>query len=538
MLTIYNVRRKQYILLVLLFCSLGEINTLSAQTSPQQTKIVVAGKQYYTGSFHQALWGKHYRKEWNTPVSFQIAMLDTLAGGLTVYKEGGGRQSKSLRLHDASGREYVLRSIDKSFGKALPEIVQKTFIEDIADDQVSIAHPYSSLTIPAMAETAKILHTNPQILYIPKQPALGEFSEAYGDNIYLFEQRPDENWETAANFANAEKIISTEKLLEKLQEDNDQHVDQLLYVRSRIFDMFIGDWGRHEDQWRWASYKADGETYYKPIPRDRDQTYTKFDGFLLGLVKPGRLQTFNNDIKNIYTYNFSARNLDRRMANEVTLGQWLEQAKDLQALMTDEVIENSVKRMPPEVFAISGNGIISKLKARRAHLEEYAREYYLFLAKEVDVPGSKNNELFEVKRLSDGSTAINIFKITNEGKTKNKPFYSRIFYPHETREIRLYGLGAEDKYQVMGKAEKGIEVRLIGGPDKDEYTDESSVSGIARKTKIYDNPGNNINAGREAKLRLSKILRSINGYMKDSLTTRVVSSRFFFTAMRTIFMWA
>ena len=517
MFTIYNARRKQYLLLVLAFCSLGEINTLSAQTSPQQAKTAVAGKQYHTSNFHQSLWGKHYRKEWNTPVNFKVAMLDTLAGGLTAYETGGGRQSKSLQLRDANGREYVLRSIDKTFGKALPEIVQKTFIENIADDQVSIAHPYSAVTIPAMAESAKILHTNPQIFYIPKQAALGRFSEEYGDKLYLFEQRADENWETAANFANAEKIIGTERLLEKLQEDNDQHVDQVLYVRSRIFDFFIGDWGRHEDQWRWARYKSGGETYYKPIPRDRDQSYTKFDGFLLGLVKPGRMQTFSYDIKNIRTFNFPARNLDRRMANEVTLGQWIEQAKELQILMTDEVIENSVRRMPPEVFPISGNEIISKLKARRAHLEEYARDYYLFLAKEVDIPGSKDNELFEVKRLNDGSTAVNIFKITNEGKTKDKPFYSRVFYKNETREIRLYGLGAEDKYEILGKADQGIKVKLIGGPDKDEYNDASSVRGLSHKTKIYDNPGNTITTSGETRSILSKD-PSINGWLYDAFT--------------------
>ena len=77
---------------------------------------------------------------------------------MTPYAEGGGRQSRSLRLKDANRREYVLRSIDKTYTKALPEIARGTFIEHIANDQVSIAHPYSALTIAPMAEAAKILH--------------------------------------------------------------------------------------------------------------------------------------------------------------------------------------------------------------------------------------------------------------------------------------------------------------------------------------------------------------------------------------------
>ena len=89
---------------------------------------MVAGKQYATSAAHQKKWGKHYRQEWNTAVKIRVAMLDTLAGGLTPYQPGGGRQSKTLRLRDAKGKEYVLRSIDKSFGGALPEIAQGTFI--------------------------------------------------------------------------------------------------------------------------------------------------------------------------------------------------------------------------------------------------------------------------------------------------------------------------------------------------------------------------------------------------------------------------
>src|SRR5215210_3571482 len=85
---------------------------------------VTAGSQYGTSSMHQRLWGNHYRKDWNTPVKVKTFYLDTAAGGLTPYQAGGGRQSKTLRLHNPQGREYVLRSIDKTFGRALPDIYQ------------------------------------------------------------------------------------------------------------------------------------------------------------------------------------------------------------------------------------------------------------------------------------------------------------------------------------------------------------------------------------------------------------------------------
>ncbi len=503
------LKYKYYVPFLLAACIFGEINTLNAQTTAQQPGniVVVAGKQYNTSKGQQSRWGKHYRKEWATPVNVKIVMLDTLAGGLTPYEKAGGRQSKSLRLKDTNGREYVLRSIDKTFSQALPDIVKATFIEKIANDQVSIAHPYSAITIAPMAEAAKILHTHPQVFYVPKQPGLGEYNEEFGDQLYLFEQRPDENWENADNLGNSPNIISTEKLLEHLQKDNDHHVDQVLFVRSRLFDFFIGDWGRHEDQWRWASSTIAGETFYKPIPRDRDQAYTKFDGFLLRRAKniaADHLQSFEAKIKDINTFNFPARNLDRRMANEVTLRQWISQAKELQQLLTDAVIESSIRQMPPEVFPISGNEIISILQSRRDHLEEYAIEYYHFLAREVDIPGSMDKELFEVKRLDDNTTVVNLYKIGKEGNPQKTPFYSRTFYHTETKEIRLYGLNAEDKYEVSGKVNKGIKVRLIGGPAKDEYHDVSAVKGMSHKTVIYDNPGNIITSDHETRVHLSK----------------------------------
>jgi hypothetical protein len=499
------------------FFTTGFTQTIST-TDTTRYQTVIAGEQYKASLFHQWKWGKHYRKEWTTPVQVPLLMLDTVSGGLTAYDAGGGRQSKSLHLKDAQGREYVLRSIDKTFTGALPEIYQNTFVEKIANDQVSIAHPYSAITIPLMADAAKIYHTIPVIRWLPQQKALDSFNKNFGNDLYLLEQRPDENWETASNFGNSKNIIGTDKLLENILEDNDDRVDQLAFARARLFDFFIGDWGRHEDQWRWARFEEeDDKKIYKPIPRDRDQAYTKFDGVLLNVMLSvadlDHLQSFDYTIKDINRFNFPARNLDRRFLNEVTHDQWLSIAKDLQQSLTDIVIETSVKQMPAEVFPISGNEIIAKLKSRRGHLAEYASDYYKFLAKEVDVTGSKKNELFEIKRLGDEETSLAIYKITKEGKIKTNPFYARTFKTDETKELRLYGLEGNDRYTIDGKVANAIKVRIIGGIEKDSVTDQSSSGG--NKIIVYDNPGNNIQKSGTTKVHLSNDT-AINRFQYDA----------------------
>ena len=488
------------------FCAQGQDSLNTSQPQVDTKKTVVAGEQYGRSSFHQWLWGKHYRKEWTTPVTVSTLNLDTVNGGLTAYEAGGGRQTKTLRLKNPQGKEYVLRSIDKSFGKALPEIYQGTFVEKIVNDQVSIAHPYAALTVPAMANAAKIYHCNPVIVFIPEQKALGEFNKEFGNDLYLFEQRADGDWSEADNFGNSQEIVSTEKMFEKVFEESDHRIDQRAFIRARLFDIFVGDWGRHEDQWRWAMFKQDSQTIYKPIPRDRDQVYTKFDGALLSLLLgaggTGHLQTFNYEIKDIGQYNHSARNLDRQAANETTKEQWISTARELQQLLTNEVIETAVKQLPPEVFPISGAEIIAKLKSRRDRLEKFASDYYAILAKQVEIVGTRKKELFEIKRVNENETMVSVFDLNKEGEARKDPFYSRKFSDSETNEIRVYGLGDSDEYLIAGDINKGIPVRLIGGPSRDVYTDSIAITG-KRKVKIYDDHNNDFKTAPGTRLRLS-----------------------------------
>lgn len=462
------------------------VNLQAQKTDSAQNRFVTLapGPQYQKSSFHQWLWGKHYRREWATPVTIKKILLDTAFGGLIPYEAGGGRQSKTLRLRDAQKQEYVLRSIDKTFGGALPDLFRNTFVESVINDQASIAHPFSAVTIAPMADAARIYHTWPQNVFVPHQLALDSFNKDYGNTLYLLEQRPDENWQSAPNFGNAPKIISTIDMLEKLLETNAYKVDQAKYIRSRLFDMFIGDWGRHEDQWRWGVFKENGGAIYRPIPRDRDQAYTKFDGVLLNIIRSAagldHLQSFDYAIKDIKTFNYPARYIDRRFANETNLQQWITTAKELQQVLYDSLITESIKLLPPSVYPISGPEITSKLIARRNELTTYAKDYYLFLAREVDVPGTQEAEWFELTDSTQGYIELKIYKRPVGGE-KGSLIYSRAFSESETSELRLYGIGGKDAFVVHLDRPSTITLRIIGGAEEDFY----QINSVSRLT-IYD----------------------------------------------------
>jgi hypothetical protein len=491
----------------------------SVQRTDTTAVTVIAGPQYDRSVVHKWLWGRNFRKIWLQPVRVPVLRLDTASGGLTPYQAGGGLQKENLRLRTADKKEYVLRGVDKAYGKTLPPIYQNTFIESLANDHVSMGHPYASVTIPPMASAAGIYHTQPQIRFVPKQPALDSFNEAYGNKLYLLEQRPDENWEEADNLGNSKNIVGTERLQERLLEGNNSLVDQEMYVRARLFDMFVGDWGRHEDQWRWASADSNGVTIYQPIPRDRDQVYSRINGkltlFLRGAVGLRHLQNFEGKVKNIKTYNFPARNLDRRMTNGVSLASWLAHAKELQEALTDEVIDNAIKQLPPEVYPMSGPEIAAKLKSRRGFLVKYATDYYKFLAAEVDIPATAGDELFVVDHLGEKETRVSVFRIGKDGNTEPTPFYQRLFNKDETKEVRIYGIGGNDRFEVKGSADNTLTVRIVGGRDKDVVTDSSGSNRIY----VYDNADNIFNGSGKTHFRVSSS-DSIHNYKYDAFRYR------------------
>jgi hypothetical protein len=100
--------------------------------------------------------------------------------------------------------------------------------------------------------------------------------------------------------------------------------------------MWIGDWDRHEDQWRWSEFDEEGkDKVYRPIPRDRDQAFFYNDGFIIkaGARQPGlsKFQGFDYNIRDINGFNFNARYFDRSFLTEPDWEDWVETIDYLKA---------------------------------------------------------------------------------------------------------------------------------------------------------------------------------------------------------------
>ena len=444
----------------------------------------------------EAWWGQRYRELYETPVEAKVALLDTLYGGLEVIRKGGGHQTKTLRLRDSLGREYNMRAVRKDALQFLQTTVFKnkwvkddfknTITQDLIEDFYTAAHPYAFLMIPELSKAAGVYYTQPKLYYVPRQEALGPYNEEFGNALYMIEERPEEHWKGYESFgAPNHDIESTAGLFERLRRDEKYRLDEASYIRARIFDMLIGDWDRHQDQWRWAEFEdAKGNHIFRPIPRDRDQAFSNFDGAFMeslrgmtGLVN--QFSIYEENIEDVAWFNSGAMGLDRTLLQNTTREEWIQQAEMLRENISDQVIERAFSRLPDATRGASSRQLKKVLKARRDNIVDIVKRYYKVLAEYSIVTGTDKDDFAEVERLADGKTKVTISRIKDGEKADIVS--TKIYEPEFTEEIWIYGLDDEDKLSVTGQADPGILVRLIGGHGKDIYRIKEGS-----QVKVYD----------------------------------------------------
>jgi hypothetical protein len=458
-----------------------EIENNYPVTFPSTTKASIYSPEMTSKSaFHTFLLGKHYREYYSQLIEVPTVSLNNLYGGLTPSRAGGGHQSKSLRLADKDGREYAMRALKKSASRFLQSVAFKdqyvknefenTYAENFLYDFYTTSHPYAPLAVGNLADKIGMFHSNPELYYIPKQKALGEFNTDFGDELYLVEERPSDSQKKLPNFGKSEAIIGTDELLENLQKDEKYAVDENEYIKARLFDMLIGDWDRHYDQWRWAEYKTENKIIYKPIPRDRDQAFSKYDGALLSLLMniPAlrHMQSFKNDIKNVKWFNREAYPLDVAFLKNATEKDWIAQAKFIQENLSDGAIDSAFDNLPKEIKDETIADIRQKLKLRKAELTKYAIRYNQVLQKTVLIVGTNKKDQFSIKPISKDKIEIAVFRIKKEAK---ELVYNKTFDKHSTKNIWIYGLDDEDVFDLQGTQKSAIRIKLIGGQNNDSY---------------------------------------------------------------------
>jgi hypothetical protein len=383
----------------------------------------------------------------------------------------------------ADGRQFFFRSVDKDPSATLPPELRGTVAGSVVRDQVSSAFPTAPLVVAKLLTAAGILHGNTRLVVLPHDPILGEFEAEFGGMMGFLEDRVGGTKDPAAHWGGASEIIASDSLFARTARSPEDRVDARALLTARLFDVFIGDWDRHADQWRWARFGDSVPRRWVPIPLDRDQAFVKYDGLLLSVARQSvpQLIDFGPKYPYIAGATWNGRDLDRRFLVELDWPTWKSVATDLQTKLTDAVIDDAVRTLPPEHYALRGKTLAANLRQRRDHLLDAAQRYYRVLAKQVDVHATDGEDQAIVTRGSKGEVDVTL---APAGTPAGGPsYFERRFDPQSTKEVRVFLDGGDDLAVVRGNG-GGPTVRIIGGDGHDRLVDSSRSGG----NRFYDDP--------------------------------------------------
>jgi hypothetical protein len=409
---------------------------------------VVPDARYGAGWLYRFFFGSQWREAWTVPIEAPVLDLDSFDGGLQPDRRGGGLQTINVHFKSANGRSWVFRSMDKDPKRVLDPDTRESVIGDIYQDLTSTAHPCAAMVVAPLLEAVGVLHATPQLAVLPHDPRLSPFGSELGGMLGLMEERLERL------LPGVEREADTESLVERLDRRGDEQVDARAYLRARLVDILVGDWDRHVDQWRWVLYREGGARVWRPVPRDRDQAFSRFDAIVpaIGQYYTKQLASFRTDYPSIEKLTYSGRFTDRRFLVPLERRDWDEVTSDVKSKITDAAISDAVHRLPPAMLRQGGDELERDLRARRDHLADASREFYELLADRVDVRDPEDSGPIEVKRVAAGvEVAI---------RRGQETIFRRIFLPGETSEIRLYAPQGEGRPVIDPAASEAIPVRV------------------------------------------------------------------------------
>ena len=325
--------------------SLAVVAGFSTVTSAEETRQEVAGKVFDRGGRWRFWFGDGYRKAWTTPVELPVLDLQTEAGGLKPLREVGALETVGLALAGANGSSFTFRKLMKQPERTIPKDWLGSEVEVDRHDQTAAAHPAATAIVGSLARSVGIPFYASRVMVMPDDPLLGKFRETFANTVGTFDEYP------MPGYQGLTEIISTDDLWKKwLEGGPENRVDSRAFVKARLFDTVVGNWDRHQGQWRWARFP--GKPLWVPMPEDADQALTRYEGVVIdaGRTMIPRFMRYSGEYPGRLE-GLTANNADvtRWFPAEVEWPVWEEVARELTAQMTDAAIDEAMHQMPAEV---------------------------------------------------------------------------------------------------------------------------------------------------------------------------------------------
>ncbi|MFT4536144.1 MAG: hypothetical protein ACJA1A_001425 [Saprospiraceae bacterium] len=461
------------------------------------------------------------KKMFDLEVEVEQLNLGVEKGGLTPLRLGGGMQTNSMRLADSEGNVFVTRSLKKMPEKALPQGLDAKPFATVMENFFMAADPLAFLVTPTLDSAANVYHTTPRLVLLPRQPNLSIYNDQIGGELVLFRERADDAWPNKRSYGYSKNIISTSSLIDKMAE-NKATPDARMFLRARLLDLVLGDWDRHQDQWRWAEGNGDKEKMFFPIARDRDQVFSNFDGLFITAFRPYsinllQLRKFDDKLTRdeIRWMHWKSSILDNMILADLDENEWKSETNFMKSAITEDIVDKATTILPNS-YEERKKVINYNLNARMQNIDQISKDLRAELLERSIIRGSNDKDSIVINQKKN-SIAIDIYTDYKDEEKIGKRSY--VYYESETKDVWIYGLEKDDIFSMIGENNSGIDLTLIGGYNGDRYVSTSKFKNI---TIVDDEPK------EEIKLETSTKYRMVENKLVHDLTRNDLTPQYKF----------
>lgn len=467
---ILSIKNRVILINIVIFLfSLSQMLYGSSPYSPDEIT-VFKGKMPYHNNLYNWMWGKHYVDLYFLPIKAQSLIINNYDGGL-VFDKNIDALSGNLFHNKEKDQYYLIKPLNSpssffqsSFFQNIynKKLYKDTYLGNFIKEAVTIDNPFSFLIADNLAS---------KIALNPNTGGLYQVVSQEGDTLLDSSNLPINNELVALlklpDLDSVNFIAGIKPILKKIQ-NNSARIDQKAYIRSRIFDMLIGDWNKIPENWGWVTpLSADSSKtlIYTPVVLDRSHSFSKVDGVffkrLLKMLGLSFITNYQSNIKDVKSFNRLGFPIDLALTANSTEEDWIREATNIQTILNDKFIDSVFVSLPNELQSQTFEIIKVNLKHRRDLLKLFTQDYYSKLQKTPIIVGTNADESFIVDTDSLGNLKIQMYR-------NREKFFDKTYQSNLTKKIWLYPMGGTNTLSI-NKNNSKVKLAVIGGGGDNTY---------------------------------------------------------------------
>ena len=258
------------------WCALSLPGALAAQwdgSAPRDSNLVTLGPEYSVARMAQLALGDNYRQLWSTPVRVGVLDLRTAEGGFQPIGRGTELDVETLFLRSAEGHDYSFRAVNWDPFAVLPTEIRQSLVQTFVQDQVSGAYPPAELVAIPLIDAAGVPRTPSTIIQMPSDSSLGAYLPTFGGVVGVLRRIPERGSDLSPPRNDVHEVVATPDLLRRLSSCGAERVDAIEYLKTRLLDVYVGDWLPAQRDDRWAKVGSPDSARWILIPGPRRQAW-------------------------------------------------------------------------------------------------------------------------------------------------------------------------------------------------------------------------------------------------------------------------